>query len=175
MSAKTNTNYTVKVIMDECPENPREAWDNLGTMVCFHSRYKLGDEDHGYNSRDFSGWDELEREIISDHGDCVILPMYMYDHSGITVNTTGFSSPWDSGQIGLIFISLKEARKAYSWKKVTKARRAHLELMLRSEVSLYDSYLQGEVYGYKVLDAEGEELDSCWGFYGKPETSGLFD
>jgi len=35
----------------------------------------------------------------------VILPVYIYDHSGITLNTVGFSDPWDSGQVGWIYAS----------------------------------------------------------------------
>jgi len=31
------------IMYDPEPVNPRE-WDNLGTMVCFHKRYNLGDE-----------------------------------------------------------------------------------------------------------------------------------
>lgn len=35
---------TVKVIADSSPESPRE-WDNVGTMLCKHGRYELGDKD----------------------------------------------------------------------------------------------------------------------------------
>jgi hypothetical protein len=36
---------TIKIYQDDCDENqnPRH-WDNLGTMVCFHRRYELGDK-----------------------------------------------------------------------------------------------------------------------------------
>ena len=34
--------YIIKIFQDEMAENPRE-WDNLGTMVCFHPDYNLGD------------------------------------------------------------------------------------------------------------------------------------
>lgn len=30
----------------------------------------------------------------------------------------------------------------------------------------WNTYLDGDVYGFVVEDAEGEELHSCWGFYG---------
>ena len=33
----------VRIKRDDYPQNPRE-WDNLGTMVCGHRRYCLGDE-----------------------------------------------------------------------------------------------------------------------------------
>jgi len=35
--------YTIRIEQDQDAESPRE-YDNLGTMVCWHSRYKLGDE-----------------------------------------------------------------------------------------------------------------------------------
>ena len=39
----TTDNYDLKVWYDDCDENPRD-WDNLGTIVCEHSRYTtLGD------------------------------------------------------------------------------------------------------------------------------------
>lgn len=35
--------YTIEIRQDELAGSPRE-WDNLGTMVCFHRRYNLGDD-----------------------------------------------------------------------------------------------------------------------------------
>ena len=96
--------YLIKIEPDTLDESPRK-WDNLGTMICFHKRYCLGDENHGYKHEDYNGWGELEKQIKEDHGECVILPIYMYDHSGITVSTSPFSCPWDSGRLGLIFMS----------------------------------------------------------------------
>jgi len=37
---QTKTDYQIEIIHDEFPQNPRIEWDNLGTMVCFHRRYK---------------------------------------------------------------------------------------------------------------------------------------
>ncbi len=34
----------------------------------------------------------------------------------------------------------------------------------------WNDYLSGNVYGYTVTDADGEDTDmSCWGFYGDPD------
>lgn len=45
--------YTLFVVDDDMPLNPRTDYDNLGKMVCWHSRYNLGDE-HDYDEpRDF--------------------------------------------------------------------------------------------------------------------------
>lgn len=155
--------YLIKILQDNEPQNPRE-WDNLGTMICFHKRYNLGDL-HCYNSNDFNSWDELKTQINKDQKLAVIIPIYMYDHSGITIRTTLFSCPWDSGQIGFIFVSKEKALKEYGGRKITKKLREKLTQRLISEVETYDQYLTGDVYGFQIT-SHNEELDSCWGYYG---------
>jgi hypothetical protein len=90
------SNGTVlKILFDANAENPRKEWDNLGKMVCWHRRYSLGD-DHQFDSpSDFL--DSIKGK------DVVLLPLYLYDHSGLTMSTTPFSCPWDSGQVGFIY------------------------------------------------------------------------
>ena len=115
---KTVGKYKIEVILDEDPRSPRED-DNLGTMVCFHGRRNLGDK-HDYNHHNYDGWDDMEKNIIKDNNVGVILPLYLYDHSGITMNTTGFSCGWDSGRVGFIFISKDKIREEYSCKRIVK-------------------------------------------------------
>ena len=78
---------TIKIYQDEDAENPRD-WDNFGHMICFHSRYTLGDK-HEMTPED-------ARQLY-DRKDVIALPLYLYDHSGITIRTSPFSCPWDSG------------------------------------------------------------------------------
>ena len=157
--------YQIDIIQDTDPESPRE-WDNLGTMVCFHRNYILGDK-HDYNHNDYSGWKEMKESIIRNENVGVILPLYLYDHSGITMNTTGFSCGWDSGQVGFIFVSKEKIREEFGVKYVTKKVIEKIEKLLVGEVETYDQYLTGDIYGYRITDTEtDEELDSCWGFYG---------
>ena len=163
---KTIGKYKIEIIPDDSPYDPRED-DNLGTMVCFHNRYSLGDK-HNYSHRDYNGWDEMKADIIKTEKVGVILPLYLYDHSGITMNTTGFSCPWDSGQIGFIFISKKKMLEEYGGKKVTKKLKERVTEYLKNEVEAYDQYLTGDVYGYRITDTEtDEEVESCWGYYGE--------
>jgi len=171
IETKTVGKYQIEIIPDETPESPRE-WDNLGTMVCFHNRYCLGDK-HDYNHNDYSGWDEMERAIIKNENVGVILPLYLYDHSGITMNTTGFSCPWDSGQVGFIFISKEKMLKEYGGKRVGVKLKERVRGYLKNEVETYDQYLCGDVYGYRITNNEtDEEVDACWGFYGSDECMG---
>ncbi len=154
------------IYIDENAENPREMWDNLGTMCCFHKRYDLGDKKEIVaNSDNYDGWDSVERAIKRAAGDCIILPVYLLDHSGITISTRDFRDSWDSGQVGFIYVSKEKIRKEYGWKNITTKRKERIENYLRSEVETYDMYITGQVYGY-VIEAGEECLDSCWGHYG---------
>jgi len=165
--------YTVKVVRDEEPNSPRED-DNLGKMVCFHKRYNLGDK-HNYNFHNYDSWDEMSSDIIREENVSVILPLYLYDHSGITMNTTGFSCRWDSGQVGFIFVSKNDVRKEYGVKRISKKLREKVTKLLIGEVETYDKYLTGDVYGYEVTDENDNLIESCWGFYDEDEclTEGL--
>jgi len=139
---------TIEVALDGYAENPR-AWDNLSTMVCFHGRYTLGDK-HAYRSDDYSGWGELERKIIAEHKPSVIRPLYLYDHSGLTIATTEFSCRWDSGQVGFVFVRPDRIRECFSCKRVSLKLRERACRNMLSEVETYDKYLRGEVYSYTV-------------------------
>jgi len=167
--------HTMAIYRDECPESPRE-WDNMGVMVCFHSRYNLGDKNHGYSKDDFDSWGELERKIWGDEDPVVVLPLYLYDHSGITIKTSPFGSRWDSGQVGFIFARKKDVKKMLLIETIVGAAEKRVTDILNGEVENYDQYLRGDVYGFIIEDKEGNELDSCGGFYGDdPKENGMLD
>ena len=147
----------IKIYYDDEPMNPRTEWDNLGTMVCWHRGYALGDK--GVNHL---GW--MEGQGRKPY---LWLPLYLYDHSGITMRTTPFGDPWDSGQVGIIYIERETIVSEYGWRRISSKRLEQIKTYLRSEVETYDQYLTGEVYGYQVVDADGEVKDSCWGFFGE--------
>ena len=146
--------YTVKVVQDSDPCNPRTEWDNQAHMICFHSRYNLGDK-HNMSREELKNICKL-KYVYS-------LPLYLYDHSGITMNTTGFSCPWDSGQVGRIYITREDYLKNWGKKRVNKK---HIYEVLKAEVEEYDNFLTGEVYGFRVEDETENVIHSCWGFFG---------
>jgi len=156
----------IRIERDDNAMNPREDFDNLGKMVCFHSRHTLGDK-HDFTSSDYVGWDGMEKAIREDEHTVVILPLYLYNHSGITMNTTGFSDPWDSGQVGFIYARREDVLKEFNVKRVTKKLRDKIEKILEVEVKTYDQYLTGDVWTFDIENEEGECVDSCGGFYGR--------
>ncbi len=155
--------YTIKIWPDDFGDSPRE-WDNLGTIIHWSSNYDLGE----INGRkgDIDPKEFAEQKVKEG---AVILPVYIYDHSGITINTTGFSCQWDSGQIGWIFADKEAIRKWYNIKNITKKLREKVREHLISETKTFDKYIRGDVYGFTVEDEDGNDIDSCWGFYDEKE------
>ena len=170
-----NEKYKLEIFDDLNPCSPRE-FDNLGTMVCFHRRYMLGDETE-LKSSDFSSWEELESYLYKEEDALIAIPVFMYDHSGLWINTTGFSCPWDSGQVGYIYVSKEKVRREYSCKRISKKLKEMIREILCSEVDLYNDYLSGNVYGFTLTDKKNaEEIDSSCGFYGTDYIeNGIFD
>ena len=165
----------LKIIYDPDPINPR-TWDNLGLMVCLHRRYDLGDKHSFRDSEDI-------REYMKENKIKSFLPLYLYDHSGITINTTGFNCLWDSGQIGFTYVTKKDVRKCFSKKRISSKLYKQVTRILKSEIETYDQYLRNDIYGfilYKTSKCDHgyehkTEINSCWGFYGDNfNENGLF-
>jgi hypothetical protein len=156
-------NFELKIEFDEYPMNPREEWDNLGSMFCFHPRYSLGDK-HDYKTSDFDNWEDMERKLSKEHNVGVILPLYLYDHSGITISTSPFGCQWDSMKVGYILVSKETIRKGYEVKRITKSILDKVTNCLKGEIETYDQYLTGQVWKYTIMD-EDEIVESCSGYY----------
>ena len=176
--------YTIKIMLEDHVDemdNPR-ADEPIGTMTCFHRNYRLGDE-HGYSQNDFKGWNDerklgfagLLRRLRIDLDIIEVRPLYLYDHSGITISHHPFSCPWDSGQVGWHFITKQNYRKVFGGKRVSKKARAKVKTILDYEIENYDSYLCGEIYWVQVTGPYDWE-DTCHGFLGANfERSGILD
>jgi hypothetical protein len=165
---KNKKNQTVKIIRDESPQSPRE-WDNLGTMTFFHKRYNLGDK-HNHTPESFNEFLEYNSDGI------VAVKVYGYEHGQLTISTKPFYCHFDSGVLGYIHVSKADAMKAFEQKEWTKELEDKVIKCLEQEVETYDQYLTGDVYGFVVYDEDGQEVDSCWGFFGDDiKENGIMD
>jgi len=157
--------FQIDIYHDEDPINPRE-FENLSKMIFFHKKYNLGDK-HNYISNNYNSWEELKNDIKDV---AIIKPVYMYDHSGITISLNKFSCPFDSGQIGYVVVKKEDIYKFFDIKRISKELLKKVEEMIEEEIKLYDFYLRGMVYRYSIKKdsfAKGEEeIESCYGFYG---------
>jgi len=193
------------LVQDDDAQSPRED-DNVGTMVCWHGRYNLGDEqpkedagdylmrlaseaDPSFDDkierfdRNWNGADEynekiaaLREKVLSKH--YVILPLYLYDHSGISMSTGSFGDPWDSGQVGFIYVSRETILKEWGngSKILTKKLKERAIKYLEGEVETYDDYLRGNVYGVCVsrFTREGTIHSGVCSFCGHDYSAGMW-
>lgn len=179
------------------PEDPR-SWDNIGTMLCCHRDYHLGDCNSNEKTeqqlakicRKYGKSDEEidemafaeEVQFILDQDDVCGLPLWLYDHSGISISTSRQCS-WDSSFVGLIFVE-KDFYLAQMCLKDEEDWKAKAKETLKGEVKTYSDFLEGNVYGWtlyeptvvirqsmdgkelsRTIDEEGEVVDSMGGFY----------
>jgi hypothetical protein len=175
-----NGKYRIEIEPLDSPENPREYSDHESKMLCFHNNYSIGDKNNDYNPNDYSSWGEFYNEIIRRENPALILPIYAYEHGGITISTkrTGqYADRWDSGQLGFIFMSCEVARERLGVKRISSKMRERITNWLLNEVEEVEQYLQGDVYSFTITNVENDEvIDTCNGFYGSNFwTNGMWD
>jgi predicted transcriptional regulator len=159
---------TIKIYQDEFPSNPREE-DNLGTMICFHSRYNIGDE-HRLSVEEAKQIEE-EAKQIEARKDVISLPIFLYDHSVQSISTSSFIgraqyAEWDSGRVGFIYVEKAKVRAEWKVKRISPKLHKKIVEILTAEVKTYDSYMRGECYGYEISDENDETVDNCGGYIG---------
>ena len=121
--------------------------------------------------------------LIEKSGDVAILPISLYDHSGITMwlGSTDWhvDSQWDCSSVGFAYIEKSIAESEgmldpgekydHDWKKWAYER-------MKDEMHTYDQFLRGEVYGYMIENENGFEDGGCWGFFGSDfDENGLME
>lgn len=135
-------------------ESPRQ-WDNLGTLITTKNRHLQVNE----GTLSLS---EAAKEIEKD--EVIGLPVYAYVRGAIALSTSPFSCQWDSGQIGVIYVSKEKVKEMYSCKRITKKRRARILEILAGEIETLSEYANGQVFNVEV---KGEGLeDSLCGIIG---------
>jgi hypothetical protein len=176
-AARRKDELVLKIMQDPDPYNPRTAWENLTKMICWHRKYTLGDK------HNFPSPKELSQYLANTK--IIHQPLYMMDHSGLTINMQGFAEwdpqGWDWGRIGSILLTDEELGKELD--RLGKKERQEKALSIfDSEIRVYNYYLQGEVYGYQIIrrcptcGREDETEDSGWGFYGNDlKENGIYD
>lgn len=156
METKLN-GYTLRIFSDTNPLHLRKDCDHLGTLLAWHRRYDLGDNNDYPEPDDFFESEEAKRIYAS-------LPVYMLDHSCIRLSCNSFRycdpDGWDSGRLGIIYCTEEQAKKWLG--ENCTPEQATKELY--GEIEEYDTYLNSEYYGFVIEGLNGDVKDSCWGF-----------
>lgn len=203
-----NDKYLLKIVGDDSPENPREFLESIGRMVTVrNTRYNLGDfqvenpieficeeldidtveEIYDEDSKT-SCYEEKDMEVIMNEisEKAFIYPLYLYDHSGLslTIGSPSIACRWDTSKVGYIYCSIEDARDNLIVNE-NETLRECVEKILKSEVKIYSEYLDGDSVGYTLESKvtcsacnhiHYELIDSCFNFYGTDyEENGLFE
>lgn len=144
---------TIQISIDEDPMHPRKEYDNLGTIAHWHRRYDLGEQIEPCTEAEL-------RELVGEKI-LAVLPVYMYDHSGVTLSVAPFGCRFDSGQVGWIYCTESSAKAmGYEYRAPEV-----LTESLKGEIQTYAAFLEGNVYCYQITGLDGETLGACGGFF----------
>jgi len=150
----TYRGYNIEIIQDDDPMSPLGE-ELLGTVIHTHSKHVIG---HKKLSVD-------EIKEIESREDVVSLPYYIYSHGDIQVSTTPFSCKWDSGQVGIIYVTEDKIKEELEVQEITPEVLDNVKQILIAEVTSLNKYFNGGYVGYFITDSQGNFKDSCCGFY----------
>lgn len=191
VEAFVHNGHTVALHQDTGCESPRDVDTLVGLFLGLpHRDYDIGDErinpteevpcpdcaGEGWEACDYCGGQGVrppasEAELVvmlkAKHGARVVLAVGMIDHSGVSYYVGGGAhlmdpGGWDSGTCGYI-LDTPDRLQATMGGDVTDEQ---ITKALTGEIEEYDRWARGECYGYVITDANGEQVDSCWGFIG---------
>lgn len=148
---------------DSGDTHPYNDQENLGTFYHWHRRGFFGEDITYTNHSAFIADMESKNNLV--------FPIYLYEHSGQTINMSGFSCGWDSGAVGVWVVSAREfcewncikpsPKRGYVW---TAKRKAKAREQIEATVKYIDMWLIGQVYGWKLSSDDEELYESCWGY-----------
>jgi len=158
----------IKIYRDDDYTQSPDEWGNEDVFLVHYHR------DFTIERNDIITEDELTEwyngEKIEKEKEYHIFLTKAYIHSGIVLalEKSGRIFPderWDVSRCGCILVSKKE----------TKSRKKAYELA-GGLIKTWNDYLSGNVYGFTAEDEKnGVDIDSCWGFYGDFESSGIIN
>lgn len=169
--------HTVRIMSDDDPMNPLEDWDHIARLVSRANEYRSwesmreidADVEALYDTDGEPSVQDLIRYFKEELGARVVLRVYKFEHSGVAFRceSEGGGSPFscgrDSGMYGFVFDTPERIKAAWSDHVPDDEQ---IEAALRGIIESYSQYAAGEVYGYIVEDADGEEIDALWGMFG---------
>ena len=165
ISTETYKEYTIEIHYDDAPLDPRGD-DNLGMLWLTHGRYDFPQEIDidPTEITETTVYDAIDKACDPP----VILHVYMMDHSGLAFSFApfgGYHGHFDSSCVGFTFTTMERIKDYLGFEELNDDRKAQIREILWTELKEYEAYVNGQVYGYRILK-DDELVDSCWGFIG---------
>lgn len=160
-------NYTIQIIRDIAPENPRHFFDGGGTI---YSEVGIIKNESDWNlASEFDDWNAKKAHIMFNERIHCIMPLYL---TGSTIHRGGENVSCEKGtQIGFIYMTKAEFDDLYGGKewleKFHKGKTVGevCREILKHHVEMLHNYYDNEVYGWNLMDPDDRMVTSCWGYY----------
>lgn len=154
--------FKVEIHQDDYCDSPEDHTDAPVYLVHFHRDFWNCNKSLPFKDADgFSDW--LKGR---DKERWKVYFVKAYIHGGVVLALDGSreslrwpDQEWDVSRCGAVLIDTD--RQCWGESPVD------WDALAKGYVEEWNQYLSGDVYGYKVLDEDGEAVDSCWGYYGR--------
>ena len=164
MEKRKYKGYTITITPSESNESPNNWDDDERFIVYDHRDFYV--KRSGFDPSDIFETYQEKRKLYDKHW---FFPVYAYIHSGIALslgrNEYPFNDRWDVSFKGFAIIK----RMKGTWKEDDAYKAA--ETLIKT----WNQYLSGNVYSFLIEDENNEFIDSCGGYYGSPEESGMLE
>jgi hypothetical protein len=161
LESKQFGTFTVEIHSDEDVECPLKYDDNVMLIECgYHS--ELGSSKEHYRSED-AMFQSLATSIHPDFPDSEKLHPILEKHRDAIVKKH-FAMSGDCNRQGKSHAYIV-ALKSDLIKEGIKDPQSFVDGCAES----YETWANGECVGFITKDKDGEEIDSCWGFYSSEE------
>lgn len=151
-----NDSVVVKIEYDGFVSNPREN-DELVNMVIWHK--SIPSDEHNFeNPTEFMEWYNSQEDQK-----LMIKPLFAHVHGNISLSTTMFSCPWDSGQIGYAYITQHAADSVIGFGNYDSES---LSKSIENSLKAYQYFLNGECYSVEIFDKKTGESQYSAGHLG---------
>lgn len=154
--------FTLNIRHDDSGAASPLDWDNLTTIVIKEAprRGQLGHRQPEWDEEralERGGFPLLARYLRMTGQALYIVPLSVYDDWRPSVRTDPGGDPEMLDGFALV---TKESAEMIGTPP------EHFSEVVEQDVKTYSQFLEGEVYGWEVLDENDEILDSVWGYIG---------
>lgn len=86
-----------------------------------HKREDFNTRKLNLDDSNCQSWEDERLLLVKDNVLEVmwIKPLYMLDHSGLTLSLSSFKNPWDSGQLGFLYVTKQNMKEYFGTAELT--------------------------------------------------------
>lgn len=186
---RNNSGETLKIVYAENCDNPLEDSDRLFNYYTWLSRHRSIHPNEFHSAPEFIDFHLGEGSFDRYRADClhkkmgvvqfadylcdllntrkgiVAFPILSQEHSSIHYYLGRSIDRWEGSIAGFAWVEKSKLYTEYSVSKISAKLLERMKKYVSSELDMYNKWVNGEVFGYQLIGADGNFKDSCYGFY----------